>query len=71
MNEALDEFFEEIRSRMKMGHEEYGDRSFSKEPAELIRELEEEILDICGWAFILRARMRRIKAACAELQRSE
>ena len=46
---------------MDNGHREYGDGSFSRNPVELFDEINEEILDIIGWAFIQWVRLRELK----------
>ena len=55
------EFIERLEERMEKGYEEYGDKSFDRTPAELITEIEEEILDICGWAVILYSKVKNLK----------
>jgi hypothetical protein len=53
-------FMEEVRLRMEKGRQAYGDRSFLRPPAELAREVEEELLDVAGWAFVLWTRVRNL-----------
>lgn len=53
-----DEFFRQIRERLKAGAREYGDASFQRPDAELHREIEEEILDIAGWSYVLWVKLR-------------
>ena len=45
-------FIRTMSERLTRGHLEYGDESFSKPHDTLTNEMEEEILDIIGWAFI-------------------
>jgi len=52
-----------VAARLAVGRREYGDRSFSREPRELVREVEEELFDVAGWAFILWSRMRDVRVA--------
>jgi hypothetical protein len=40
----------------------YGDRSFQMHPAELSGEVEEELLDVTGWAFVLWVRMKSMRS---------
>jgi hypothetical protein len=54
------EFFSLLSRRLEVGAKVYGDHSFLRPPAELAGEIEEEILDICGWAFVLWCRLRRL-----------
>jgi hypothetical protein len=56
-------FVDKVLSRLKAGQKEYGDKSFSMEPDVLLTEIEEEILDICGWAYILHVRMEKLRNA--------
>mgnify|MGYP003145365947 CR=1 FL=1 len=46
------------RERMAQGAIEYGDASFGAEPEELRREIEEELLDVAVWSWILWCRVR-------------
>lgn len=46
-----------VTSRLEAGAKEYGDKSFSRPPMELIREIREEIADVLGWVEILRKAM--------------
>lgn len=46
--------------RLEQGRETYGDRSFTLPPAELVREIEEELLDVAAWSFILWCRVRAV-----------
>ena len=55
-----------VIDRLSMGRKEYGDRSFSKDPLELLREIDEELMDVCGWAFILHTRIESIREALNE-----
>lgn len=56
--ESWQEFMEAVRLRMEKGRQTYGDASFSRTPLELAGEVEEELLDVCGWSFILWSRLR-------------
>jgi len=56
-------FVAEASSRLERGRKDYGDRSFSLPPAELAREVEEELLDVAAWSFILWTRIRAIRGA--------
>jgi len=58
----LAQFWLRLRKRLEAGAREYGEISFRREPSELIGEIEEELLDVCGWAFILWCRLRRLQA---------
>jgi len=56
----LVEFWLRLRERLEAGARSYGAASFGREPAELAREIEQELLDVCGWAFLLWCRLRRL-----------
>ncbi|MCL6545835.1 MAG: hypothetical protein K6T61_11455 [Bryobacteraceae bacterium] len=56
----LVEFWLRLRERLEAGARSYGDASFGREPAELAGEIEHELLDVCGWAFVLWCRLRRL-----------
>ena len=56
----LVEFWLRLRERLEAGARSYGDASFGREPAELAGEIEQELLDVCGWAFVLWCRLRRL-----------
>ncbi|MCX8012935.1 MAG: hypothetical protein N3A02_01425 [Rectinema sp.] len=55
------EFCDRIRERLIAGATEYGDASFSRKSDELLEEIQQELLDVCGWAWILYERLDVIK----------
>lgn len=55
------EFTKRARLRLEHGAAEYGGKNFSAAPTELIRELQEECLDLAGWGFILFERLENMK----------
>jgi hypothetical protein len=59
--DAWPEFMAAIQQRLKKGAVEYGDASLSRPPSELAEEIEEELLDVCGWAFFLWLKIRKIE----------
>ena len=60
---AKAEFFELLEARLEQGAIEYGDRSFSAEcPTKLIDEINEELIDIVGWAVPLHARLLQLRS---------
>jgi hypothetical protein len=61
-------FAAEVRARLEQGRAAYGDRSFSADPDELLRELQQEALDLAGWGFVL---YRRIEGMRRELERGQ
>jgi hypothetical protein len=50
-----------VGARLEAGREAYGDRSFSLPPGRLAGEVEEELLDVAAWAFILWTRVRGLR----------
>lgn len=56
-------FQTECRARLKDGAREYGNESFNRNPQQLIGEIEEELMDVTNWSFILFARLQRIREA--------
>ena len=60
-----------VKTRLIMGAKSYGDVSFRRGPIELIDEVDQEVLDIIGWGFILHHRLMRIKKATKRLTNDE
>lgn len=61
--DSFEAFISAARSRLERGHAEYGGRSFDAHPSELVREIQEELLDQAMWSFILWRRMERLRIA--------
>lgn len=55
-------FQAELTRRMEAGAREYGDASFHKTAPRTLTEIQEELLDVCGWGFILYVRLERLRA---------
>lgn len=68
---AWNHFAGRVKQRLKRGARQYGNRSFSKDPEELLRELQQEALDLAGWGFILFVRLKRAEQALRNAQRTE
>ena len=51
-------FIDLMEERLQQGHQEYGDYSFERPEGELLAELEEELLDVVGWGYVLWTRVR-------------
>lgn len=68
-DDALVNFLHEVGNRLDRGAVTYGNRSFSKAPATLIREIRDELRDVAGWAFILDCRLAALEAAAGTLSR--
>ena len=56
-----------IEKRLRVGAVKYGDRSFSRDPAELIQEILDEVDDIAGWCFPLRVRLVKLQDEARKL----
>ena len=63
---GFDKFVAELKRRMSAGHAEYGDASFEREAEDLIGEITEELMDVCGWSYILYLRLEAMKRALEE-----
>lgn len=63
-------FAEAILSRLDKGAVEYGDKSFDADSVTLLDEIEEELLDVIGWAFPLFCRIQKLKAKIATVERA-
>lgn len=55
-----EDFLSRVEHRLEAGAREYGDASLRAPPGALCREVEEELLDVVGWGFLLWLRMRGI-----------
>jgi len=58
-----------VLQRLRVGAEVYGDKFFDRPPVELIDEIEAELLDVCGWGFILWSRLETTKKKIEEVER--
>jgi len=58
-------FLEAAIERLEKGAREYGAKSFTMQPGELLEELQQEALDLAGWGFVLWKRLELLKAAAA------
>lgn len=57
-DQQLVEFQGACRKRMAQGAKEYGERSFTASPDQLLGEVQQELEDVANWAFILWCRVR-------------
>lgn len=55
-----------LHDRLRIGAEVYGDSSFGKGPNVLLNEIQEELLDVSGWAFILFCRIQQLQEKLIE-----
>lgn len=56
-----------IASRLAQGAKEYGDASFELPPSALLEEIEDELLDVAGWAYILWVRVHALRTRAQEV----
>ena len=64
MSNPLDkwpDFMDSCWTRMEAGQREYGDKSFRRPVGEIVHEIEEELFDVCNWAFIAYCRIQDAK----------
>jgi hypothetical protein len=59
--EQLDCYLGAVERRMERAAQTFGERSYSRDPLELVREVKEELEDVAGWASILWARLDDIE----------
>jgi len=50
---AADDFVAQLRERLEAGAREYGDQSFVRPVSAIVAELEQELVDLPGWTYIL------------------
>jgi hypothetical protein len=53
MTSAPDDFVQQLRDRLEAGAREYGDQSFVRPVSAIVTELEQELVDLPGWTYIL------------------
>jgi hypothetical protein len=54
-------FVKLLDAKMLKGFREYGDVSFERQPKDLSEEIQQELIDICGWSMIMWVRLEKIK----------
>ena len=54
-------FAEAVHKRLLKGKEHYGNCGFERSLRELVAEIDEEVLDVCGWAFLLWYRIAALR----------
>ncbi len=59
-------FVEQLRARLRVGAQDYGNTSFERPIAEIVGEIEQELLDVAGWGLIAWVRMRRARGAAEQ-----
>lgn len=64
-------FIQDLAARLDRGAEEYGDRSFGRQPQHVFDEILDEVLDVAGWAFVAWVHMReRLEALLDRFERA-
>ncbi len=66
-NVDIQTFLALLNDRLHRGASEYGDRSFTRPVPQTVREVEEELLDVAGWAFVMWVQTRARLGACAKV----
>lgn len=56
------EFLAKVERRLDEGYRSYGDASLRAAPAVLAGEVEQELLDVMGWGFLLWLRLKGLQA---------
>jgi hypothetical protein len=60
MPDGVREFYKLVRDRLEQSSQTYGDMPLGRPPLELVGEVEQELLDICAWSFVLWSRLQRV-----------
>lgn len=60
------DFVTSLSARLRVGAKTYGDKSFTRPLSELLEEIEQELLDQAGWAFIAYCRLQEMKRALSK-----
>lgn len=58
-------FKDAVWARLEMGEAHYGETTFRKDPAAITREIDEEILDVAAYAFMLWCRVKALRGRLA------
>ena len=59
--EGLIKFWNQLWLKLERGAKEYGDASFDRPRDELWGEIQEECIDIAGWAYVLWLKVEALK----------
>lgn len=65
-SQAFGAFVAALAGRLEAGRVAYGNASFTRDPAELVGELQQEALDLAGWGYILFCRLEAMRDALSE-----
>jgi hypothetical protein len=61
-------YVEGVEARLAAGERVYGGTSFERPTLELLTEIEEELLDVTGWGYVLWSRLQRMREAFNEME---
>jgi hypothetical protein len=64
-------FVTQIGQRLERGRVAYGDSSFAKPLPQLVDEIQEELLDVAGWAFVMWQRVMALRGAAIEAEQRQ
>lgn len=59
--DKLPAFMDRVHRKMIRGQAEFEDRSFSYDPIRLLNEIQDELVDVCGWSYTLWRRLEDMK----------
>lgn len=65
---SREKFFRKINARLTEGQKLYGETGFAGPALDTVAEIEEELLDIAGWGYILWVKLGRLRSALADLE---
>jgi hypothetical protein len=71
MSDKLNDFPEyasRVLLRLEEGARTYGDKSFEHSSSRLVNEIEQELLDVLGWGYVLWTRMRKLRGELVSLE---
>lgn len=62
LNEVMfKKFTEALHRKLEAGSKTYGEASFKRPQKEIIEEIQEELVDVSGWSWILWSRLEALK----------
>ena len=63
LNPYFIKFLQQVEAKMDRGRTEYGDKSFYKPDGILLGDIQEELIDVCGWSIILWTKIEKLKSS--------
>lgn len=64
----LDAFVTRLREKLEAGARQYGNASFERPLVHLIREIQDELVDVAGWGLILWSRLQQLRDWVAQAE---